>query len=44
MQWKKLEVGDGTRTGVNARNSTPPAGGQRESPLLDGAKHLDVHR
>jgi hypothetical protein len=37
MQWKKLTVGDGTRTGVNARNFDPSALGNVKIRLLDGA-------
>jgi len=38
MQWKKLEVGEGTRTGVNARNFDPAAVANVRVRLLDGAK------
>lgn len=38
MQWKKLDVGKGTRTGVNARNFEPSALGAVRIRLLDGAK------
>jgi hypothetical protein len=38
MQWKKLNVGEGTNTGVNARNFEPSALGAVKIRLLDGAK------
>jgi len=38
MQWKKLTVGEGTSTGVNARNFEPSALGTVKIRLLDGAK------
>lgn len=37
MQWKKLQVGPGTETGVNARNFEPDALGDVKIRLLDGA-------
>ena len=37
MQWKSLDVRDGTRTGVNARNFEPSALGAVRIRLLDGA-------
>jgi hypothetical protein len=37
MQWKKLHVGEGTHTGVNARNFDPAALGDVKVRLLDGA-------
>jgi len=38
MQWKKFKVGEGTNTGVNARNFEPSALGPVRIRLLDGAK------
>ena len=38
MQWKKLQAGDDTNTGVNARNFEPAALGDVRIRLLDGAK------
>ena len=38
MQWKKLNVREGTNAGVNARNFEPSALGAVKVRLLDGAK------
>jgi hypothetical protein len=38
MQWKKLKIGDGTNTAVNARNFEPSELGVVETRLLNGAK------
>ena len=38
MQWKKLNVSEGTNTGVNARNFEPSELGDVKIRLLDGAK------
>ncbi len=38
MQWKKLDVSEGTNTGVNARNFEPSALEAVKIRLLDGAK------
>jgi hypothetical protein len=38
MQWKKHQVGEGTNTGVNARNFEPAELGAVRIRLLDGAK------
>jgi hypothetical protein len=37
MQWKKLEVNEGTSTGVNARNFEPSAMEGIQVRMLDGA-------
>ena len=38
MQWKKFSIGEGTNTGVNARNFEPSVIATVKIRLLDGAK------
>lgn len=41
MQWKKLEPGTRTWTGVNARNFEPAVLGAVKIRLLDGAEYWE---